>query len=315
MGEYHRNLATNIPENTVAFVGPNSDPDDFDNVQSVKLPDSSLAKGYKYIREQMQEFDIIHTGPFYHHLFADLNLEATIIHTVHNAEIYNGLKSIRNYRRSGLLRRANEVVTPSQYIAEHSQASKYKEKMNIIPNGVGTDVFSPTLSASKKNRILYIAGDWPRKNAKFALKIARDNPSMEFRFRISNLNKNTESIANNIDNVTLLPRLSQQGLAKEYSAAEAVICPYEREGFGLVIIESLASGTPVVGLNSGNIPELINNEETGILHESLDVSEWSRTLKERNFESLEACARNFGLEYDWNIISDEYLKLYNNSLN
>lgn len=55
-------------------------------------------------------------------------------------------------------------------------------------------------------------------------------------------------------------RLSQSDLALYYSAADVVIVPSTHdEGFGRVIIESLACGTPVIAANRGAIPEAMNN--------------------------------------------------------
>ena len=55
-------------------------------------------------------------------------------------------------------------------------------------------------------------------------------------------------------------RISQEDLPTYYSAADVVIVPSTHdEGFGRVIIESLACGTPVVAANRGAIPEAMNN--------------------------------------------------------
>ncbi|HXT65832.1 MAG TPA: glycosyltransferase family 4 protein [Nitrospiraceae bacterium] len=45
----------------------------------------------------------------------------------------------------------------------------------------------------------------------------------------------------------------------------AVLCPYQPEAFGLVLIEALACGTPVVTYRHGSFPELIDHESTGFL--------------------------------------------------
>jgi len=50
--------------------------------------------------------------------------------------------------------------------------------------------------------------------------------------------------------------------------AAAVICPYEPEPFGLVLIEALACGAPVMTYRHGSFPELIEDGVTGFLCES-----------------------------------------------
>jgi glycosyltransferase involved in cell wall biosynthesis len=55
-------------------------------------------------------------------------------------------------------------------------------------------------------------------------------------------------------------RISQDELPAVYNAADLVIVPsMHEEGFGRVIIESLACGTPVVAANRGAIPEAMDN--------------------------------------------------------
>lgn len=64
-------------------------------------------------------------------------------------------------------------------------------------------------------------------------------------------------------------RVSQHDLPTYYSAADLVIVPStHEEGFGRVILESLACGTPVIGANRGAIPEAMN-DSVGIL---IDIS-------------------------------------------
>ena len=53
--------------------------------------------------------------------------------------------------------------------------------------------------------------------------------------------------------------------------ALAMVCPYDwPEPFGLVLIEALACGTPVLGYRRGSIPEIIEHRVTGLISENLD---------------------------------------------
>ena len=51
----------------------------------------------------------------------------------------------------------------------------------------------------------------------------------------------------------------------------ALVCPYDwPEPFGLVLIEALACGTPVLAYRRGSIPEIIEDRATGFVCEGLD---------------------------------------------
>lgn len=73
------------------------------------------------------------------------------------------------------------------------------------------------------------------------------------------LNNKVLLAARNQKKITFLGKIDQEDLAIYYSAADLVIFPsLNEEGFGRVIIESLACSTPVIASNKGAIPEVID---------------------------------------------------------
>ncbi len=60
-------------------------------------------------------------------------------------------------------------------------------------------------------------------------------------------------------------RLNEEQLAVYYPAADVCVVPSHYEPFGLVTIEAMASGTPVIGSNVGGLQFTILPEETGLL--------------------------------------------------
>jgi phosphatidylinositol alpha-mannosyltransferase len=58
-----------------------------------------------------------------------------------------------------------------------------------------------------------------------------------------------------------------EDLVAAYASAWATVVPSVEEAFGLVVLESLAAGTPVVGARSGAIPELLTAPEHGLTFE------------------------------------------------
>jgi glycosyltransferase involved in cell wall biosynthesis len=58
------------------------------------------------------------------------------------------------------------------------------------------------------------------------------------------------------------------------------VLPAVREPFGLVLSESMACGTPVLGADAGGIPEVIGGPPTGRVVDPEDENAWVAALKE-----------------------------------
>ena len=75
------------------------------------------------------------------------------------------------------------------------------------------------------------------------------------------------------DRVTFVGALPRQDLASEYRQASLMVLPSQDEGFGMVVAESMACGTPVVGLTGSPGPEdMITSGQTGLLVRPEDLA-------------------------------------------
>ena len=69
---------------------------------------------------------------------------------------------------------------------------------------------------------------------------------------------------------------NQSNVSAVFSALDWTILPSDSETFGMVTIESMACGIPVLGSKAGGTMELIENEKTGLLFDtknSMDLAE------------------------------------------
>ena len=94
------------------------------------------------------------------------------------------------------------------------------------------------------------------------------------------------------------------------SRARALIFPVRwPEPFGLVVVEALMSGTPVIAPPIGSLPELIPSE-VGKLIELSDVSTWISTLRAGLDRDPEAC-RSFALsKFHYHVMTQNYVSIY-----
>jgi glycosyltransferase involved in cell wall biosynthesis len=81
-----------------------------------------------------------------------------------------------------------------------------------------------------------------------------------------------------------------------------------REPFGLVMIESMAAGTPVIGINMGSVPEIIVNDVSGFVCQN--VEECVKAVAKIQSISRQGCrdyvARKFGVQ----VMTDSYEAVY-----
>ena len=107
-------------------------------------------------------------------------------------------------------------------------------------------------------------------------------------------------------------------LARAYAGARASVLPAVDEAFGLVLIESLAAGTPAVAARSGACPEIIGDEAIGRLFEPDDAGDLVRAMEEvldlgARPETATVC-RERAADFDWTRVAEKYERLYESVL-
>jgi phosphatidylinositol alpha-mannosyltransferase len=107
-------------------------------------------------------------------------------------------------------------------------------------------------------------------------------------------------------------------LAHAYRSAWATVLPSIHEAFGLVLLESLASGTPVVAARSGAAPDVAGGDGIGRLFEPDDEEDLARAMREA-FELSstpdvsERCRRQ-ARGYDWDRVVERYERVYESAV-
>jgi phosphatidyl-myo-inositol alpha-mannosyltransferase len=103
-------------------------------------------------------------------------------------------------------------------------------------------------------------------------------------------------------------------LARAYAGASASVLTAVHEAFGLVLLESLAAGTPVVATRSGACGEIVTSESLGRLFPPGDVDSCVRAMEQAielgSEADAEAVCRERAAAYDWSRIVERYERVY-----
>ena len=122
------------------------------------------------------------------------------------------------------------------------------------------------------------------------------------------------------DNVRRLGRISDVDLPLAYRAADVTVVPSQSlEGFGLITLESLASGTPVYVTPIGGLPEIVEPFAPQCIFANTSATEMAKVLietlrGERPTPSDEACRAFSSQNFSWPHIVKRVRAVYDEAL-
>jgi D-inositol-3-phosphate glycosyltransferase len=119
--------------------------------------------------------------------------------------------------------------------------------------------------------------------------------------------------------VIFLGKRSQDTLPYYYSAAQVVVVPSLYESFGMVALEAMACGVPVIASQVGGLAHLVRDGKTGYVvpdgnPEALKLA-LQKLIENPNLrEEMCTQAVDYARSYDWSVISRKVSKLYESIL-
>ena len=158
-----------------------------------------------------------------------------------------------------------------------------KTRVRVIPNAVDTEKFKPGL-AERDDCILYIGRLVRRKGIHVlieAFKILRRR-GCNVKLIIGGkgyMEPFLKFMASDSDNIIFLGAVSEEIKPALFAKAKVFVLPsLAGESFGVVLLEALSSGTPVVATRVGGIPEIVANGEEGFIVEPGDPEELAEAI-------------------------------------
>jgi D-inositol-3-phosphate glycosyltransferase len=239
---------------------------------------------------------------------------------------HDGETDLRIEQEGRLARSCHRVLaaTPQEAMSLAHHCRIDVAKVGIVPFGVDTDTFdlqNPEAArerlglAGDESLILFVGRFVPLKGVERLLEalslfdssekarlllVGGDGPEADATAKLRELSRHLDID----DRVTFAGRIEHDRLADYYNAADVLALPSYYESFGLVVLEALSCGTPVVATPVGVVESVVCNGENGAVVEEhtaaslaqslLQVVAWLRAGRIRRRE-----VRASVLKFDW----------------
>ena len=225
-----------------------------------------------------------------------------------------------------VVRRADRFIAVSRYTADDlvRRAGVPASKIEVIYHGL-----DPAFSIADNGAgrappvspyVLAVGGVSPRKNtrrliAAFSRWRARGGHRSQYRLLITGTSLDTDFDQNGSvlpEGVSLLGYVDKAELPGLYSGAAAFLYPGIYEGFGLPIIEAMASGAPVVTSRTGAAPEIAGG--AAILVDPFDVGSIETGLEQaiqpEEARRLIELGRDRARSFEWSAAANATIEVY-----
>ena len=289
-----------------------------------------------FIKKTGLKFDLIHahfTWPS-GYVAAKLSKEfsAPLVITAHGYDVYDlPFRSEEWFRKVKFaLESADHIITVSKsnFMLLVTKIGIPEHKISVIPNGFDPHKFGPINKAAvrkqlnlpqNKKIILNVASLVSEKGQSYLIEamkevvrsrkdllciIVGDGPlRKDLENQIKNLNLE--------DYVKLVGAKPHDEIPLWMNAADLFVLPSLRESFGVVQIEAMACGVPVVATRNGGSEEIITSEDYGLLCEPGNPDDLAKKIlialeKEWDRERI----RKYAEQFSWDVIARKILQIY-----
>jgi glycosyltransferase involved in cell wall biosynthesis len=240
-------------------------------------------------------------------------------------ETYRSLYALANeWLEKRALRRSRQVVAVSEAVrGELLQLGVAADRLHVVANGVDIDEFSPgpsqraVFNLPEDVVIALFAGDimTPRKNLDTVLRALQQTPGLHLAVAGKTAGSPYPAMARALD---LQDRVHFLGFRPDMPAlmrsVDIFVLPSRYEPFGLVILEAMASGLPVLTSRQAGIADCIEPEVGYILEDCDDagtLAGWlgQLTASPERRRVMGASARRLAEAHCWPAMARHYVRL------
>lgn len=216
-------------------------------------------------------------------------------------------------------------------VAANFLKSKGFNDVSVMPVGLDTNSFSQPETDILNNDfyslynippehkvVLYVGNFEQRRNISFLLDVAKHCEKQEITFLFIGegelLEYSKQRVHDeNMFNIRLPGRLPQKQLAKVYQSSDLFLLASDYEIYGMVVLEAMYYGVPVISNNTAGPASIIDSEANGVIIDDFDIEKWYSVIKSlfTDADTLKMMKKNaknkIEQELTWKKIAQKYL--------
>ena len=201
--------------------------------------------------------------------------------------------------------------------------SKFNIPFQFVPNVVDTTFFSPSESAKKRKEFVFLNIahlDKKKNHAGLIHAFAKQfKGNLKYKLEIVGGGEEVTNLSNLINElgvenqVRLLGRKSREEVRAIIQRSDCFVLSSLHETFGVVLIEAMSCGLPVLSTKSGGPESIITSDELGVLCELGDLEKGLNTISKRRFDA--SLIRNYAVShFSEKVIANKLNLLYSGIL-
>ncbi len=257
----------------------------------------------EHVRQRIDDFEILHFHTDHMH-FPMLRSEAALaVTTLHGRLDFPEL--------SPLFREFRE--TPLVSISAHQRRPLAANFVATVPHGLPRDLYSLTREATG-GYLAFLGRISPEKGPAAAIEIARRaGMKLKIAAKVDRADEGYfETVVQPLlaqPHVEFIGEIGEDQKGAFLGGAKALLFPIDwPEPFGLVMIEAMACGTPVIANRRGSVPEIVENGVSGFIVDSLDEAVAAASaVGALDRETVRRC---FEARFTAEVMARNYVKLY-----
>ena len=273
---------------------------DIDIFEKDPMCKGNLAYMFAYLKlsKEIKQYDVVIANSRYYSRFLLLfcfirfftKTKSILFHHHFSFMTEKGLiRTLHKIFELSFISLSNSVIVPSPYVRDLINNILPKKKIHYISlafQNTRKTILSPLTNID----LLYVGTIEPRKGIAYlleSLKLLKDDNVL---FHLNIVGSLVDEVynkelcqfveQNNLQNeIDFVGRVSDDVLEGLYQNTTCFVFPSLHEGYGMVLIEAMSYGVPIVAFDNSAIPYTLNNGENGLLVENLNTLKMKESIK------------------------------------